>query len=108
MITLLLVLSLGVAQAADEQQVRPLLTRHCSDCHSGDKPKGNFNLDQLESRWASVLEQLEAGTMPPKGKPRPSADERKGLLALARAKVDAAEAARRAVQGRVVLRRLNR
>src|SRR5689334_6832540 len=61
-------------------KVRPFLARHCEECHTGEKPKGDFRLDHLdpafaartaEERWRSVLEQLQAGSMPPKKKARP-------------------------------------
>lgn len=31
-----------------EKKIRPLLVEHCFKCHSGDKKKGNFQLDQRE------------------------------------------------------------
>jgi len=46
--------------------------------------------------------------MPPKGKPRPSADERRLLVSWVDGESQRAELARRAKEGRVVLRRLNR
>src|SRR5438552_1397726 len=32
-----------------EEHVRPFLTRHCQECHGGDKPEGKFFLDRLTS-----------------------------------------------------------
>ena len=46
--------------------------------------------------------------MPPKGKPRPAANESKALTDWIDGQVAAAETARNALQGRVVMRRLNR
>jgi mono/diheme cytochrome c family protein len=100
-----------------EEQFRPLLVKHCQGCHGGEKPKGDFRLDRLSAdfadktvsdRWLNVVEQLRAGAMPPKGKPRPAEKDIQALTDWARARVAAADAARRAAQGRVVLRRLNR
>ncbi len=108
-------------QSADSQQFdkqfRPLLTRHCVECHSGDKPKGKLRLDNLtldladaaaRDHWAAVVERLESGEMPPKDKPRPPAKEVEALTGWLTPRVSAAETAARTAQGRVVLRRLNR
>ncbi len=89
--------------------VRPFLTRHCQECHSGEKPKGHFRLDDLagsraEEKWQTVLQQLQSGEMPPKKKPRPPEQEVRATVEWITAKA----AARRRAQGRVVLRRLNR
>jgi hypothetical protein len=91
--------------------------KHCHACHAGPEPKGDFNLKRLSfefankddrDAWAAVLEQIEAGTMPPKDRPRPPARDVKKLIALINQRVAKAEKERRASQGRVVLRRLNR
>ena len=100
-----------------DQQVRPFLARHCFECHGTEKPKGDLRLDQLapdfsaragRERWMTVLEQLKTGAMPPKKKERPPAKEIEALTGWIGRKVEAAETARRAAVGRVVLRRLNR
>lgn len=109
------------AQTADARQFadqfRPLLTRFCVDCHSGDKPKGNLRLDNLmpdfadastREHWAAVVERLQAGEMPPKEKPRPPEKEVRALTDWLAPRVASADAAARAAQGRVVLRRMNR
>src|SRR6185503_9348660 len=98
---------------AFEEQVRPFLSKHCQECHGAEKPKGNFRLAQLSdknsgSSWHSVLEQLQSGDMPPKKKPRPPESETKVVLEQIRKHVAAADAARRATEGRVRFRRLNR
>lgn len=108
-------------QSADaqhfEDQFRPLLTRHCAECHRGDKPKGNLRLDNLaldlsdaaaRQHWSAVVDRLRAGEMPPKEKPRPPEKEIQALTDWLAPRVTAADAAARAAQGRVVLRRLNR
>lgn len=100
-----------------EEQVRPFLVRHCQDCHSGEKPKGNLRVDQLTTdfaadagrrRWRSVLERIQAGEMPPQAKPRPPEMEIQALVKWIDSSVREAEARQRATEGRVVLRRLNR
>src|SRR5262245_25491095 len=72
-----------------EDPSRKFFEQYCQTCHSGAEPKGDFRVDALspdfadkESRekWQAVVEQLKTGTMPPKGKPRPAADEAKVLI----------------------------
>jgi mono/diheme cytochrome c family protein len=96
--------------------VRPFLEKHCQECHGAEKPKGEFRIDRLapdfdtpavRDRWLTVLQRVRAGEMPPKGKPRPPEKDVEALAAWVTAKVGSA-AERRAVGGRVVLRRLNR
>src|SRR5436189_221103 len=96
---------------------RRFFARHCQTCHEGLKPKGQFRLDSLSSdfidkanreRWLDVLERVKSGTMPPKEKPRPPAQEVQALSDWIRGRVDKGAAAVHAKQGRVGLRRLNR
>lgn len=122
------VVAMAIAESvgADEPQsqlkridssIRPILSKHCAECHVGEKPKGAFDLEKLTTdfadkanreRWFTALDQVKAGTMPPKAKPRPSEDEAKTLLNWIASQADAAELSRRRAQGRVALRRLNR
>jgi hypothetical protein len=97
--------------------VRPFLVSHCLPCHAGDKPKGKLRLDVLSSdfgdaaaraHWADVIERVEVGEMPPKGRPRPGEEEVRALLDRLSPRVHAAEESARSKEGRVVLRRLNR
>lgn len=91
--------------------------KHCQACHTGAKAKGDFQLKSLsqdfadrENRlmWLSVLEQVKSGNMPPPEKPRPAENDIKRFADWINARAGAAESDRNAVQGRVVLRRLNR
>jgi mono/diheme cytochrome c family protein len=100
-----------------QEKVRPFLERHCKECHSGAKPKGDWRLDQLTTdftdkvargRWEKVLEQLQTGEMPPKKQPRPPDSEMRAVTGWIAAQVSQAVLAQRTAQGRVVLRRLNR
>ena len=111
------------ARAADpggkpsNDAARLLLSQHCQKCHSGPKPKGDFQIESLSpdfsdrknrELWLNVMEQLKAGEMPPKDKPRPPAQEAQAVVKWISERAGAAETARRATEGRVVLRRLNR
>jgi mono/diheme cytochrome c family protein len=100
-----------------DTEIRPILAAHCVKCHSGDKPKGDLRLDQLKpdfadettrEHWLSVMDRVTAGEMPPKAKPRPPAKDVAALSDWITGQARVALAARRAEQGRVVLRRLNR
>ena len=118
-------LSVGVAlygmtstgvQAAGNAAL-PLFDQHCHKCHSGAKPKGKFDITRLtpdfadkknREQWLTVLDQLKSGDMPPKEKPRPPADDVNTATRWITEHAAAAEIARRAAEGRVVMRRLNR
>jgi mono/diheme cytochrome c family protein len=100
-----------------DEWVRPFFVQHCLECHGAEKPKGKLRLDRLapdfidrdsQERWLAVRERLEAGAMPPESKPRPPEEEVEAVSRWIDGRVAAAEAHRRATQGRVVLRRLNR
>jgi len=68
----------------------------------------DFSDPASRTSWRKVLEQLAAESMPPKDQPRPTeADVRAATEGINR-RLTAAEIQRRASQGRVVLRRLNR
>ena len=100
-----------------DDQVRPVLSRHCVACHGADKPKGklrldNLNLDLTDStnreHWAAVVERVRSGEMPPEERPRPPEQDVRTLTDWLGPRVATAGAAARAAHGRVVLRRLNR
>src|SRR4051794_28271326 len=93
--------------------VAPLLKRYCLDCHSTKLKKGHLDLERFATfadlrkdpkPWAGVIEQLEAGEMPPKDKPQPTADEKKRLVAWARGFLDGEARARAGDPGHVPLR----
>jgi hypothetical protein len=109
--------ALAAAASPRDAEVRAFLNQHCLECHGPEKAKGKFRVDFLplefsdrvrRERWLGVLKRIQAGEMPPKGRPRPPAQDSAALTSWIRARADAAELARRATEGRVVLRRLNR
>src|SRR5262249_50890010 len=73
-----------------------------------DQLSGDFADQASRERWLAVSKRIKAGEMPPKAKPRPPEKESRALAGWISARTEAAESARRAVQGRAVLRRLNR
>ena len=85
---------------ADEKFVRTFLTSHCADCHDGGAKEGEFTLDTLVEdntavrvAFASVLERLRAGDMPPPCEPQPKDDDVAQVVSWIQAKLDAPLAA---------------
>ncbi len=69
--------------AADYAAVHGLLTKYCLGCHSTKAKKGSLDLERFATPddvrkdlkvWQGVIEQVEAGEMPPKEKPQPTAE----------------------------------
>lgn len=96
--------------------IQPLLKRYCLNCHSAKTKKGSLDLERFATAddirkdvkvWQAVIEQVEAGEMPPKEKPQFTAAEKKLLLAWVRAFLDAEAKARTGDPGHVPLRRLS-
>jgi len=66
--------------ATFEREVGPFFKSHCVRCHNAEKKKGKFVLDTFDgniaahrSGYASILERLRAGDMPPEEEPQPAA-----------------------------------
>lgn len=65
-----------------------LIQKHCSSCHAGEEPKGEFDLRQLRARpdndnadyWINSLEYVRAEEMPPAEHNRLTSEERKRLV----------------------------
>ena len=69
--------------------VRPVLTKYCGDCHSGDDANGDVDFSAIKSDaqvdaayelWESVAKHLKHQTMPPEDQPRPTAKEATAVL----------------------------
>ncbi len=104
------------ARAEFATAVQPLLKKYCLDCHSTKLKKGSLDLERFTSLdqvrkdlkpWQQLIEQLEAGEMPPKKKPQPTTAEREQLLGWTRRFLDAEARARAGDPGYVPLRRLS-
>lgn len=99
-----------------QTRVRPVLAKHCYSCHDDKKQEGDLDLKRFTSLdlvrkdvrpWQHVVEQVEVGEMPPKEKPRPSAEEQDVILTWVREMLDAEARARAGDPGLVPLRRLS-
>jgi hypothetical protein len=97
--------------------VRPYLETYCLDCHGSTQPKADFDLSPFttvarviadDARWAMVLDQIDAGEMPPKkARQHPTPKESQAVLDWIR-ELRAREAARHAGDpGPVLARRLS-
>jgi hypothetical protein len=72
-----------------EKDIRPILEKHCYECHNEKKHKGDLNLvafDTLEKvhaaqeTWQTILERVQAFEMPPEGKNELSFDSQGKLV----------------------------
>jgi hypothetical protein len=99
-----------------EAQIRPLVARYCSECHSADNAEADVNLAAFAAwadvrkdprTWQKVGAMLDSGEMPPKDADQPTADERKQLRDWVHGYLTAEAQARAGDPGRVVLRRLS-
>lgn len=65
-----------------------LMTKHCSQCHSGSDAEGDFNLNALGQSatnenleyWLNSLDRVKASEMPPKEESKLSASDRHELI----------------------------
>lgn len=103
--------------AAFTADVQPLLARFCIRCHGGEEPEADLRLDRFKSPadlaaarevLQTVLDNVEAGYMPPEDKPQPSAQQRQAIVAWLSAELSAGHDPTQASPGRVTMRRLNR
>jgi mono/diheme cytochrome c family protein len=107
----------GAELGESDDVVRPFFETHCFVCHGEDAQEGKLRLDQLAAnfmeddvaeRWLSVLRKIESGDMPPDGETRPATEDVRNVSAWIRNNLVKANQERQRVDGRVVLRRLNR
>lgn len=84
-----------------DDRIRPILVLRL------DQLSTNFADAATAAHWLNALKRMRLGEMPPKEKPRPSDKDVQALSEWVDGQVSAA-AAKRAAEGRVVLRRLNR
>jgi mono/diheme cytochrome c family protein len=105
------------ADADFTAHVAPLLTKYCSKCHSGQKPKGNLALDKFKSASEflanatipdKVAQFVRGKEMPPGNRPQPSKDEVAQLLKWIDTNLGSAGCKGINDPGTVTMRRLNR
>ncbi len=96
--------------------VEPFFIENCLPCHGPNKSNGELRLDQLDAdlanpstfkRWREIVSRVQSGDMPPDTEPRPKPDHLADFVKQLTARLNEASAKHR-IEGRVVLRRLNR
>jgi len=91
--------------------VGPLLKASCGKCHGAKKQNAHLNFEAPladPKDWFRVLDQVEAGLMPPPEEPQPSAADRKAIAAWIRGELTDQLAAAQRREGRAKLRRLSK
>jgi len=98
------------------KSIEPFFETHCYDCHDEATAKADLNLEGLTRsignstdalHWQDILDQLNAGEMPPKKKPRPPKDELAGVVGDLTEALQAAHKLLKDSGGEIALRRLN-
>lgn len=119
LLALLVALFVGATAPAESplEKLRPFLKQHCQECHGPTKQANDLRFDTLGvdpakpdtlGVWQGILDQLNAGTMPPKGKPKPDAKEAASTVRILTVELKAAYAKLASTGGKTVVRRLNR
>jgi Protein of unknown function (DUF1592)/Protein of unknown function (DUF1588)/Protein of unknown function (DUF1587)/Protein of unknown function (DUF1585)/Protein of unknown function (DUF1595)/Planctomycete cytochrome C len=113
-LALLLIAVPCLADSSFQAAVQPLIEKSCVGCHNEKLQSGGLNLktsaDVSKDRdlWEHVVEKLKAGTMPPKGMPRPAAEQLASATKWLDDEFARQDAAMKPDPGRVTARRLNR
>ncbi|MGY8672203.1 MAG: DUF1592 domain-containing protein [Verrucomicrobiia bacterium] len=114
-------LPLSPLQAGFEEgydTIKPILRKHCTDCHGNKKRKAGLNFEAYQTekdilvhlqKWFSVIDQVETGVMPPEDrKIRPTAAEIAKLTSWIRKTIDEFDYESVKDPGKHNLRRLNK
>ena len=102
-----------------ESIVKPFVKQNCAGCHNEKLASGNLNLQRfltqpgsiaLQDRehWEKAVARLRAGTMPPKGVPRPPEDQIADVTGWIEREYERQDKNLKPDPGRVTARRLNR
>jgi len=98
-------------------KAREFLESHCFRCHGSKTQKGKFRLDNLSTdfsdpqvaqKWGEVVFRINAGEMPPKKEPRPTAVELGRTAEMITKKIREGAAARMGKRGLLEHYRLSR
>src|SRR4249919_3969187 len=73
-----------------------VIQQYCQDCHNDDVRSGNLSLIQFDATNAprngdvaeKMIAKLQAGMMPPPGKPRPTGDTLRALIGALESQLD--------------------
>lgn len=99
------------------KSIKPLLEKHCTQCHGPKKQKGDFRIDNLNPDmingsnagfWHEALNQINDGEMPPEDEKQFSEKELELVTSWLELELHKAAAHRNSTGGRQVMRRMNR
>jgi len=119
LLALIVSAALGVPAGADDfsEHAKPILAKYCLSCHGANKQAGDVAFDKFTDAksaatsidvWERALDNVRGGTMPPKGKPRPTMEESEQLIKEFERIIASAPTPSKIDPGRVTMRRLNR
>ncbi|MFK7777039.1 MAG: DUF1592 domain-containing protein [Gimesia sp.] len=99
-------------------QIKPLLTKYCLDCHTGEESEAGLSLEKYTTRssilkhreaWEKIVQRIQIQSMPPKDSdPLPTDKEREAILAWFDDTLYGIDCTGDVNPGRVTIRRLNR
>jgi len=107
------------ASVSSAQQPAAILKQYCLGCHNNIAKTGGLTLEMLDVRrpadggeaaletWERVIRKVRVGMMPPQGAPKPTDQERNGLVAWLEGELDRAAAAN-PYPGSLGVHRMNR
>jgi hypothetical protein len=110
-------LTLMAVSAAAREEPPEFFAAHCFACHDGVEKKGGLDMTDLAfapegpenfAVWRKVHDRVAAGEMPPRGRPRPPADESAAARTWLHDRLVRAEKVGRDPGGRTPLRRMTR
>ena len=106
-----------IAAAVIQNDILPLIQKHCVQCHGPEKQKGKFRIDTLAANlheggsagyWHEVLDQLNEGEMPPEDETQLTETELNRFTTWLESGLKQAAAKRSSTGGRQLMRRMSR
>ena len=100
-----------------DNDIYPVLKKHCQACHNDKRKSGGFNLSKYKNladikkdmkTWERVADNLRTGDMPPPGKPKPSNQQLDVVNRWMDTQVFEFSCVGQKDPGKVTMRRLNR
>ena len=107
----------ALADLTIPKSVEPFFEKYCYNCHDADTEKGDFNLEDFSRKisnavdaehWQNLIDQMNAGEMPPKKKKQPSKAELSAAIGDLTEILFKAQDVLKDSGGKAALRKLNR
>lgn len=106
------------SQKQFESQIKPLITKYCLDCHTGEEAEAGLSLEKYTTRssilkqreaWEKIVQRIQIQSMPPKDAGAlPTDAEREAILEWFDEALYGIDCSGDVNPGRVTIRRLNR